>query len=100
MARYIDADLLLEQLSKKKPEVAKARYTEGFNDAIMRVRSMVSTSATADAIEVVRCRDCYYSEEMPGVLGVCLYCNHWCKNVDDGTFCSNGMKIKSEEGGK
>ena len=50
MARYIDADLLLERLSKKKSEVAKGRYTEGFNDAIMRVRSMVSSASTADVV--------------------------------------------------
>ena len=50
MSRHIDADLLLEQLNKKKSEIAKGRYTEGFNDAIMRVRSMVSSSAIADVV--------------------------------------------------
>lgn len=57
MARYIDADLLLERLNKKKSEVAKARYTEGFNDAIMRVKSMISTAPVVDVApksEVVR----------------------------------------------
>lgn len=50
MARYIDADLLLEQLNRKKSEIAKGRCTDGFNDAIMRVRSMISTAPTADVV--------------------------------------------------
>jgi hypothetical protein len=50
MARYIDVDELLERVSKKKSEVARERYTEGFNDAIMRVRSMIHSSATADVV--------------------------------------------------
>ena len=57
MARYIDADSLLEQISKKKCEVGKVRYLDGFNDGLMRVRSMISTAPTADVVpksEVVR----------------------------------------------
>lgn len=51
MPRYIDADKLMEQLNKKKPETGKARYVDGFNDAIMRVRSMVySASVAVDVI--------------------------------------------------
>lgn len=52
MARYIDADALLKQLSKKIPEPGKMRYMEGFNDAISRVRSMVSTAPTVDVVDV------------------------------------------------
>ncbi len=51
-SRYIDADILMEQVTKKKPEVAKVRYTEGFNDAIMRVRSMIHSAPAADVVEV------------------------------------------------
>ena len=50
--RSIDADKLMEQVTKKKPEAAKARWTEGFNDAIMRVRSMIHSAPTADVAEV------------------------------------------------
>ena len=48
MARYIDADALLEKIGKKKSEVGKARYPDGFNDAIARVRSMISKASTAN----------------------------------------------------
>ena len=46
------------------------------------------------SVEVVRCKDCLYSEEVQGVLGVCLYCSYWSKDTDDNTFCSNGVKMK------
>lgn len=46
MARAIDADKLLEQLQKKKCGPANKRYTEGFNDCLMRVRSMVHSAPT------------------------------------------------------
>lgn len=93
MARYIDANLLLEQLNKKKLEVGKVRYVEGFNDAIMRVRSMISSSATADAVDVVRCKDCrhWYSPTKDDA--------HYCRIpqglngvVAEEDFCSYGRR--------
>ena len=51
MARLIDADALLKRLVKKKAESANKRYTEGFNDALMRFRSMVSTAPTIEPIK-------------------------------------------------
>ena len=52
MARYIDADALQAQLERKKAGVANQRYTEGWNDCMMRVKSMVSTAPTADVASV------------------------------------------------
>ena len=46
MARAIDADYLMERLNKKKAGPANKRYTEGFNDCLMRVRSMVHSMPT------------------------------------------------------
>ena len=46
MARYIDADALQAQLERKKAGVANQRYTEGWNDCMMRVKSMVSKAPT------------------------------------------------------
>lgn len=46
--RLIDADALMDQLTKKKPEAANKRYTEGFNDAILRMRSMVHSAPTVE----------------------------------------------------
>lgn len=48
MARYVDADALQAQLERKKAGIANQRYTEGWNDCMMRIKSMVSTAPTAD----------------------------------------------------
>lgn len=53
MSRCIDADALQAQLERKKAGVANQRYTEGWNDCMMRVKSMVSTAPTVDAVPVV-----------------------------------------------
>lgn len=51
--RPIDADALMERLTRKKAEVANKRYTEGFNDAILKFRSMLHSEPTLDC-ETVR----------------------------------------------
>lgn len=66
---YIERGALLEQLNKKKAETGKMRYTEGFNDAIMRVRSMVDSASTADVAPVVHGKWC-----KDGDWIVCLNC--------------------------
>ena len=53
MPRYIDADALQAQLERKKAGVANQRYTEGWNDCMMRVKSMVSKVPTIDVAPVV-----------------------------------------------
>lgn len=44
--RLIDADALMAQLVRKKAPVAAIRYTEGFNDALMRFRSMIHSASS------------------------------------------------------
>lgn len=52
--RLGDLDSLMERLVKKQSGPANKRYTEGFNDALMKFRSMVSTEKTVEAVPVVR----------------------------------------------
>ena len=92
MAEYIEREALMEQLGKKKAGIADKRYTEGFNDALMRFRSMVHSAKAADVVEVpCRCKDCKHwmdfpncgctdfvkvcalAEYMIGANGYCLY---------------------------
>lgn len=54
--RCIDADVLQAQLEHKKPGIANKRYTEGWNDCMMRVKSMVSTAPTIDTVPLVHGR--------------------------------------------
>ena len=44
--RLIYANELLEKLNKKQAGPANARYTEGFNEAIMKFRSMIHGAPT------------------------------------------------------
>lgn len=53
---YIEREALMEQLVKKKAGIADKRYTEGFNDALMRFRSMVHSAKAADVVEVAHGR--------------------------------------------
>ena len=73
MARAIDADKLLEQLQKKKCGTANKRYTEGFNDCLMRVRSMIHSAPTlTPPNEPLICDGCLWAEL--GALEKCSSC--------------------------
>lgn len=89
MLRLIDADELMERLLKKKPGVANNRYTDGYNDAIMRFRSMIHGSPTVDAVPVVRCDECVHHVD----CGY-HYCNKWRKRCPDDSdfFCKYGER--------
>ena len=53
MPRLIDADALQARLERKKTSIANPRYIEGWNDCMMRVKSMVSKAPTIYAVPVV-----------------------------------------------
>lgn len=74
--RLIDADALMEQVNRKKSEVAKARYTDGFNDAILRVRSMIHSAPTVETepIRHGRCKKSENCEEFWGFYYECKEC--------------------------
>ncbi len=56
--RLIDANLVMAALLKKKSSVADERYTDGYNDALMRFRSMLHGAPSVEAVSVVRCGEC------------------------------------------
>lgn len=92
MARYIDADALQAQLERKKAGVANQRYTEGWNDCMMRVKSMVSTAPTADVAMIAKYidKDDYttdvYWQHPTHCEFKCLKCGAWVGVVEGGTF--------------
>lgn len=53
MAEYIEREALQEALQRKKSGVADRRYTEGWNDCLLRVKSMVHSAKAADIAPVV-----------------------------------------------
>ena len=64
MAEYIERETLQAALVRKRCGVANQRYTEGWNDCLLRVKSMVSKAPAADVAPVVRCKDCAHRTEM------------------------------------
>lgn len=56
--RLVDANLLMEALQKKKSSVADGRFTDGYNDALMRFRSMIHSAPSVEAVSVVHCSEC------------------------------------------
>ena len=56
MAGYIGREALQAALARKRCGVANQRYTEGWNDCLLRVKSMVSKFPAADVAPVVHGR--------------------------------------------
>lgn len=92
MAEYIKREALQAALQRKKAGAANARYTDGWNDCLMRCKSMVSRFPAADVAPVVRCKDCQYWQDNNGG-----YPNEECRWREDETpdaddFCSYGKR--------
>ena len=104
MPRYIDADALQLQLQKKKPGAANGRYTDGFNDALLRFKSMVHSAKTIDVVPVVRgeCNHCKEDScELCFNAGYYIICedgmNETCEYFQKMNYCPNcGAKMEVE----
>ena len=101
MDKYINQQTLQNALERKQCEPANQRYTDGWNDCLLRVKSMVSKAPAADVAPVVhgrwihsRYEDC--SEQFE--LVKCSQCNHeayaMALYVHGGNYCPNcGAKM-------
>lgn len=101
---YIERGALMEKLDRKKPTITTQRYVEGFNDAIMRFRSMVHSAPAADVVEVVRCKNCknayINSFSAQSGIAVCRFLanrsNGELTIVQQDDFCSYGERKEQE----
>lgn len=90
MARYIDADALkdkwLEEMMRWSKETDDycdgSHWTDVYADFI---KELVE-APTVDAVEVVRCKDCFENDD-----GFCYVHGH---GIRDDEFCSWGVKEK------
>ena len=83
--RIIDADALERKITKEKDSfVAHDPYNTGYNNGLAMAHAMVVTSPTIDAVPVVRCKDCWKSDE-----GLCSY---YFKTVPGKDFCGDGER--------
>ena len=91
MARYINADALLESLKSKRLIFEESTpVEEAIAEQVSVFEEAIDEAPTVDAVEVVRCKTCYFCVEMQGVIGRCLHCRHWCRDVDGDDYCSYG----------
>ena len=58
MDEYVSKENLQAKLNRKKAGPANKRYTEGWNDAILMVRSMIHSEKAADVAPVRHARWC------------------------------------------
>ena len=90
MARIIGAAIEFDELDfgmDEKTEIIAEKAAKKFYNAGYRKQS-------ENTVEIVRCKECRNCEKVPSMLGIVLYCNEWCKDVDEDTFCSFGAKMK------
>ena len=98
--RYIDADKMLSEESEAYIR-AQCNVTDEptylVNQVVhKKLQKILSDAPTADAVEVVRCKDCLYWEKGKDFEP---YCNHFGNvmtdtNADD--YCSYGARKKGE----
>lgn len=95
MAEYIDRGALQAALVRKQCGAANQRYTDGWNDCLLRVKSMVSKAPTSDVAPVVHGRWIYKGDFDAWVCSQCgrgtnhnpegidLYCYHCGAKMDE-----------------
>lgn len=86
MAEYIFGNAITHDTRFREDcrSIARELYNAGYR------------KQSENTVEVVRCKECRNCEKVPSILGTVLYCNEWCKDVDEDTFCSFGAKMKGE----
>ena len=93
MARYIDADKVMEEINRIGGHNLCGWSTIG-------VKALIDRQQTADVVEVVRCCDCKHRIENPDINNTCyLTCNKkWGLQgiVDPTDFCSYGENALKE----
>ena len=69
---YIERkDLINSRPPQRNPDqTGKEEYNKGYNDGIKAFLSCIEIQTSADAAEVVRCKDCKYLE-ITGCYGEC-----------------------------
>ena len=92
MAKYIDSGAFQAALVRKQCGPANQRYTDGWNDCLLRVKSMVSKAPAANVAPVVRCKDCKHLVAV-NVNGKGIpTCRMSGMEVAPAEFCSRGEK--------
>lgn len=92
MARYIDAEELLNKrpftISGGKP----SDYLEGFLDCVDEAKEAINNTPTADVVEVVKCKDCGLRKTNDCAMYYACDCGGQFSWENDNDFCSYGER--------
>lgn len=94
MAKYIDSGAFQAALVRKHCGPSNQRYTDGWNDCLLRVKSMVSKAPAADVAPVVHAR--WITRSDKGIISMthpymCSRC--WRVEMDKEPYCNCGAKM-------
>lgn len=93
--RLIDADELVKSVYDKA-----ACYTDRDGYVMVRrgeIAIMIDDAPTIDAVPVVRCKDCKYSNTDHAISTKRTWCDYWAIDPDFNDYCSHG---KRKDGGE
>lgn len=99
MAKYIDSGAFQAALVRKQCGPANQRYTDGWNDCLLRVKSMVSKAPAADVALVVHGRwgTGRFNLETGNYEEQCTRCRNFSKEYGK-PYCPNcGAKMDGGE---
>ena len=92
MAEYVSKENLQAKLNRKKAGTATKRYTEGWNDAILMVKSMIHSEKAADVAPVRHGRWEWCKDYDGDSILVCSECGRVC-HEEDAPYCYCGAKM-------
>lgn len=88
MPRYIDAELLMQKLSRMIDYCEKNPRVNGLT-ALFQAGDAVMDCPTADVVEVVRCKDCVNRVEFDTNKFHCEITGYYCGET---RYCSDGVR--------
>ena len=86
MARYIDADNLINELSAACMPIYEKGITGILGDN-SSIADIINEQPTADVQEVVRCKDCKYRKS-----------SEFCECREPDAYCSDGERMDGKDG--
>ena len=101
MARYIDADKIMEHLNDeiegcKDCEACFRPVTYGTRLGLEYSKSLVETAETADVVRIVRCKDCIHRDPEDKKCDCSFQARGGIFPMDDNDFCSYGERRKED----
>ena len=94
MADYIDREALLKDIEESVVFSVRAGHISPEMRGANKITDRIKSAPTADAVEVVRCKECYKTIGQ-SLTGEKLCCVHE-RAVPDNYYCASGEK-KSED---